>query len=149
MTVNPKTNRRQAGRINAVLLITDQFTVRFKHWLLCECAPVQSAGQLRGSSSLHGSGLQTSRGRRPWTLPPSPSPSPLASTPPSEAHTRIISVTTERFQDDLSCHKLHALIKTVSVSVSSNLDHKRVLNLLLYFRKSGLWWRKCSNIFCK
>ena len=58
--------------------------------LLCECAPVQWAGRPRGSSSLHGSRLQTSQGSSPWTLPPSPSPP--ASPPPSAAHTRITSL---------------------------------------------------------
>lgn len=54
-----------------------------------ECAPVQSAGRLRGSRSPHGSRLQTSRGRCPWILPPSPSLQ--ASPPPSAAHTRTPS----------------------------------------------------------
>lgn len=57
---------------------------------LRECAPVQWAGRLRGSSSLHGSRLRTSQGSSPWTLPPSPSPP--ASPPPSEAHTRMTSL---------------------------------------------------------
>lgn len=92
---------------------------------LFECAPVQSAGRLRGSSSRHGSCLQTSQGRCPWALPPSPSP--LASLPPSEAHTRMASLVSlqSAFKDDPLCYiyEYHTHQYSVPMDYSIILDY--------------------------
>lgn len=66
-----------------------------------KCAPVQSVGQLRGSTSLHGLGRHRSC---PWTLPPSAYPE--ASAHPSESHTHNAFVS-GTYKECLALYSVH------------------------------------------
>lgn len=150
MIVDPKTQNtcRESERCSTdhLLSFSTRVTARWSGQpVVPGCAPVQSAGQLRGSSSHHGSGLQTSQGCCPWTLPPSPSP--LASPPPSEAHIRMPSLVSARcvFTDEPLCYESSTPRQClygsdVFLDYLTNIPHMH-FSFFSLFPEKALWWK--------